>query len=151
VLRAPDPAIIVSPLAHESVSDLYINMLLLQYVLVFKQDMTIDILHTRCLTEVQKLIVNETMSERIQLVNVLKIVLAFVIDEVLHKVVSAEGTPRPARPSSEKTLRVRLLLKVLSAGLEATWRCAAACAACAEIPLTNMLVLNKLKSRAASS
>ena len=35
VLRAPDPAIIVSPFAHEGVSDLYINMLLLQYVLGF--------------------------------------------------------------------------------------------------------------------
>ena len=87
VLRAPCPAIVVSPFAHEGVSDLYINMLLLQYILVFKQDMTIDILQTPCLTETQKLIVNKTISERIQLVNVLKIILAFVPHEVLHKIV----------------------------------------------------------------
>ena len=73
VLQAPYPAIVVSPYAHEGVSDLYINMLLLQYILVqyilvFKQDMTIDILQICCLTETQKLIVNKASSDSIQLV-----------------------------------------------------------------------------------
>jgi hypothetical protein len=63
-------------------------MLLLQYILVVKQDMTVNILQTRCLTETQKLIVNKTVSERIQLVNVLKNIPAFVPHEVLDKIVS---------------------------------------------------------------
>ena len=93
VLRAPCPAIVVSPFAHEGVGDFYINMLLLQYILVVKQDMTIDILQTRCLTETQKLIVNKAVSERIQLVNILKNIFAFVPHEVLDKIVSTEGHP----------------------------------------------------------
>ena len=76
VLQAPCPATVVSPLAHEGVGDLSINMLLLQNIMVSNQTRQL-IYSLNCiedaycsLTERQKLIVNESISTRIQLVNI---------------------------------------------------------------------------------
>ena len=56
--------------------------------------MTIDLVQSCCLTETQKLIVNKTMSDCIQLINILKNVLAFVVDQVLHEIISTKGYPQ---------------------------------------------------------
>ena len=79
-------------------------MLLLEGVLVVEENVAIQILKASGLAEAQELVVNETILNGGELVDVVDDVFDLVLNKILYESVSAKGTPSPTYPSEEKAL-----------------------------------------------
>jgi hypothetical protein len=82
-------------LLQEGVADLPIDMLLLEDVLICEVNLPVEVLKAGSLAEAHKLVVDETILDVVELVNVLHNFLTlFLYNKVLDKIVSANGNPK---------------------------------------------------------
>ena len=89
-----------------------------------------------------ELVVDEAILDVVELVDVLHNCLTLILDNMLDK--STDGNPKSNVAVNYKGCGRKQ-------GTEASMRCAEACASAAEIPLTRILVLSKLRANPASS
>jgi len=95
--------------------------------------------------------VDEAILDVVELVNVLHNCLTLVLYKVLDESISADGNPKANVPSTTQDAGESRGRRCVREGSALSMRCAAACASAAEIPLTRILVLSKLRARPASS
>ena len=119
-------------------------MLLLEDVLIC------EVNKAGSLAEAHKLVVDESILDVFELVDVLHNFLTLFLYKVLDKNVSANGNPKSNVAVIYKSLGGEQGTEVCEGGITVSRRCAAVCASAAEIPLTRILVLS-LRSRPASS
>jgi hypothetical protein len=82
-------------LLQEGVADLPIDMLLLEDVLICEVNLPVEVLKAGSLAEAHKLVVDETILDVVELVDVLHNFLTlFLYNKVLDKIVSANGNPK---------------------------------------------------------
>ena len=82
-------------LLQEGVADLPIDMLLLEDVLICEVNLPVEVLKAGSLAEAHKLVVDETILDVVDLVDVLHNFLTlFLYNKVLDKIVSANGNPK---------------------------------------------------------
>ena len=79
------------------------SMLLLEGVLVVEEDVAIQVLKASGLAETQELVVNKTILNGVELVDV-DDVFDLVLNKILYERVSAKGNTESTYPSAEKVL-----------------------------------------------
>jgi hypothetical protein len=139
-------------LLQEGVADLPIDMLLLEDILICEVNLPVEVLKAGSLAEAHKLVVDETILDVVELVDVLHNFLTlFLYNKVLDKIVSANGNPKSNVAVIYKGLGGEQGTEVCEGGISSEQRCAAVCASAAEIPLTTRILVLSLRSRPASS
>ena len=91
------PCLVGVSAAHleEGVADLPIDVLLLEDVLICEVNLPVEVLKAGSLAEAHKLVVDETILDVVELVDVLHNFLTlFLYNKVLDKIVSANGNPK---------------------------------------------------------
>jgi hypothetical protein len=95
VLLVPCLVGVSGALLQEGVADLPIDMLLLEDVLICEVNLPVEVLKAGSLAEAHKLVVDETILDVVELVDVLHNFLTlFLYNKVLDKIVSANGNPK---------------------------------------------------------
>ena len=95
VLLVPCLVCVSGALLQEGVADLPIDMLLLEDVLICEVNLPVEVLKAGSLAEAHKLVVDETILDVVELVDVLHNFLTlFLYNKVLDKIVSANGNPK---------------------------------------------------------
>ena len=95
VLLVPCLVGVSGALLEEGVADLPIDMLLLEDVLICEVNLPVEVLKAGSLAEAHKLVVDETILDVVELVDVLHNFLTlFLYNKVLDKIVSANGNPK---------------------------------------------------------
>ena len=82
-------------LLQEGVADLPINMLLLEDVLICEVNLPVEVLKAGSLAEAHKLVVDETILDVVELVDVLHYFLILFFTKCWTKASVPMGTPRP--------------------------------------------------------
>jgi hypothetical protein len=137
-------------LLQEGVGDLAVNVLL-EHVLVCELYVTVEILQPGCLAKADELVVDEAI---LMLSSCRRppYCLTLILYKVLDKRISADGNTKANVAVNYKGRGREQGTEVREGGIgNEKMRCAAACASSAEIPLTRILVLSKLRARPASS
>ena len=95
VLLVPCLVGVSGALLQKGVADLPIDMLLLEDVLICEVNLPVEVLKAGSLAEAHKLVVDETILDVVELVDVLHNFLTlFLYNKVLDKIVSANGNPK---------------------------------------------------------
>ena len=118
-----------------------VSVLLLEGVLVMEEEhVVVQILKASGLAEAQELVVNETILNGVELVDVVDDVFDLVLNKILYESVSAKGHAESDISLRGEGLVLNVGSEVSEGGSLAMMRWAAAHAASAEMPLTRMLV-----------
>ena len=105
VLLGPRLVCLPVPFLEEGVADLPIDMLLLEDVLVCEVNLPVEVLKVGCLAEAQKLVVDEAILDVVELVDVLHNCFTLILDKMLDKSISADGSPCQDRIAGEYKYR----------------------------------------------
>ena len=89
VLRPPSDTGLLRSLFDEGVSNFKVSVLLLEGVLVVEENVAIQILKASGLAEAQELVVNETILNGVELVDVVDDVLGLFLNTMLHQGLTA--------------------------------------------------------------
>ena len=92
-------------------------MLLLEGVLVVEEDVAIQILEASGLAEAQELVVNETILNGVELVDVVDDVFDLVLNKILYKSVSAKGNTESDISLSGESLVLNVGSEVCEGGV----------------------------------
>jgi len=107
-------------LCDEGVSGFKISVLLLEGVLVMEEDVTVQILKASGLAEAQELVVNETILNGVEFVDVVDVVFDLVLDKILYEIVSVKGDDESDIPLSGECVVLNIGSEVLGKGRQAT-------------------------------
>ena len=94
ILQGPSLVGIAGALLEERLSDLVVDVLLLEMVLVLDWDLAVEVLQPGSLAEAEELVMNEAVLHTIQLVDILHDGQTLLLHKTLDKSVSAEGNTK---------------------------------------------------------